>query len=74
MSRELYKERPLVISRDEPSKEIFKINNLGLLHCFSIVLLQEVDRYNKLIRVIDSSLELLIKAVQGLVIMSPELD
>jgi dynein heavy chain len=56
------------------AKEIFKLNSKGLLHCYSIVLLQEQERYNKLIRVISDSLEMLIKAIQGLVLMSPELD
>ena len=50
------------------------MNNKGLLHCLSIVLLQEQERYNKLIKVIDNSLDSLIKAIQGLVLMSPELD
>ena len=71
MARELYKNRPLGISNEDSAKGIFKKNAKGLLHCYSIVLLQEIDRYNKLIKVIDESLELLIKAVQGLVIMSP---
>ena len=63
MARELFKNRPILISQDDHAKEIFKINNKGLLHCYSIVLLQEVDRYNRLIKVIDDSLEQLIKAV-----------
>ena len=50
------------------------MNNKGLLHCLSIVLLQEQERYNKLVKVIDNSLDSLIKAIQGLVLMSPELD
>jgi len=35
----LFENRPLPISSEERSKEIFKLNNLGLLHCYSIVLL-----------------------------------
>jgi len=67
----------MIFSNDkkEHAKEIFKVSNAkGLLHCFSIVFLQEKERYNRLIRVIDGTLELLIKAIQGLVLMSPELD
>ena len=36
----LYENRPMLISLEERSKEIFKEVN-GLRHCFSIVLLQE---------------------------------
>lgn len=70
----MFENRPLPITKEGHSKDIFKINQMGLLHCYSIVLLQEQERYNRLIGVISESLETLIKAVQGLVLMSPELD
>jgi dynein heavy chain len=38
------------------------------------VLLQEIERYNKLLAKMGSSLALIMKAIKGLVIMSPELD
>lgn len=38
------------------------------------VLIQEVLRYNNLLQVLASSLKDLIKATQGLIVMSPELD
>lgn len=37
---------PLMIERESFAKEILKLNNRGLLHCHSTVLLQEVHRYN----------------------------
>jgi dynein heavy chain len=37
-------------------------------------LLQEIEKYNKLLTKMTVSLSLLIKAIKGLVIMSPELD
>ena len=77
MAQKLYEGRPEAFSDDprEHNKEIFRASNSeGLLHCFSIVFLQEKERYNRLIRKIDASLEQLIKAIQGLVLMSPELD
>ena len=74
IAQELFETRPLVLGAEGHAKEIFKVNSKGLLHCYSIVLLQEQERYNRLIRVISDSLEMLIKAIQGLVLMSPELD
>ena len=49
IANELYNNRPLIISSEEKSKDIMKLNNKGLLSCYSIVLLQEQERYNKLI-------------------------
>ena len=78
IAQKLYETRPEPFSTEKRdyAKEIFKVAKKGdgLLHCYSIVFLQERDRYNKLISVIDKTLDLLIKAIQGLVLMSPELD
>ncbi len=62
-AQELYQSRPLPLSLEECSKEIFKLNQQRLLHCFSTVLLQEQERYNRLIKVIETSLDGLIKAI-----------
>lgn len=51
-----------------------KPNAQGLLSCLSTVLIQEVQRYNRLVDKLNSSLDLLIKAVKGVVLMSSELD
>ena len=51
-----------------------KINNLGLLHCYSTVLLQEVYRYNKLLAEINTSLHQLHDAILGRINMSAVLD
>jgi len=37
-------------------------------------LIQEIERYNRLLTKIKTSLELLMKAIKGEVVMSPELD
>lgn len=63
IAQELFETRPLVVGLEGHAKEIFRRNSKGLLHCYSIVLLQEQERYNKLIRVISESLEMLIKAI-----------
>jgi dynein heavy chain, axonemal len=77
VARKLFEGRPEAFSDDprDHNKEIFRASNSeGLLHCFSIVFLQEKERYNRLIRKVAASLEQLIRAIQGLVLMSPELD
>ena len=56
------------------AKEIMKINQMGLLHCLSTVLLQEVHRYNNLLAEITSSLGMLHDAILGKINMSRELD
>ena len=65
---------PAKIDKDEHAKDIFKPNNKGLLQCLSTVLLQEIERYNRLLLKMSTSLEILAKAIKGLVLMSPELD
>ena len=57
VAKELNETRPELITMEFVSKKILKKNSKGLLHCFSIVLLQEVDKYNRLISVIHTSLE-----------------
>lgn len=74
LAKELEASVPALIDREEHAKEIFKPNAKGILHCLSTVLIQEVERYNRLLLKMTSSLALLSKAIKGLVIMSPELD
>jgi dynein heavy chain len=57
------------------ASDMFKIDESGrMLNSLSTVLCQECARFNKLIAVIKSSLENLIKAIRGLVVMSAQLD
>jgi dynein heavy chain, axonemal len=44
------------------------------MHCLSTVLLQEIERFNKLLTTMNNSLISLSRAIQGLEIMSQELD
>jgi dynein heavy chain len=61
---------PDLILADHFAKEIVKTNAQGLLSCLATVLMQEVQRYNRLVEKLNSSLDLLIKAVKGIVLMS----
>lgn len=56
---------PIVVSRQQ---------QVNIVDALQIVLLQEIARYNKLLEVVRSSLEQLILGIQGLVVMSAELD
>ncbi|KAI8801429.1 dynein heavy chain and region D6 of dynein motor-domain-containing protein [Cladochytrium replicatum] len=54
---------------------LFKKDKSGrMLNSLSTVLSQEVVRFNKLLGIVKASLQTLIKAVKGLVVMSAELD
>ena len=65
---------PTIILKSSFAKEIIKINSLGLLHCLSTVLIQEVHRYTCLLLEINSSLAQLHDAVLGKINMSATLD
>lgn len=65
---------PELISTETFAKEILKTTANGLLSCLSTVLLQEIQRYNRLINKLNSSLEYLCKAVRGVELMSSEMD
>jgi dynein heavy chain, axonemal len=56
------------------NKELFIPNEDGLIPSLSTFLLQEMERFNKLLEKIVSSLKQLSNAIQGLGLMSEELD
>lgn len=71
---EMEQSQPQLIDPKDCSKSLFKLNNQGLMHCLSTVLLQEIERFNRLVSVMKVSLISLSRAIQGLEIMSSELD
>jgi dynein heavy chain len=71
---ELQENQPALLDITECAKNLFKPNSQGILSCFATVLLQEIERFNKLLSYIDKSLTMLNSAIQGLEIMSNELD
>lgn len=62
------------INVDQAHSTIMKMDNQGRLPSLSIVLLQEIERFNKLLEVMHNSLNDLRKAIKGLIVMSAELD
>lgn len=52
----------------------FQLNATGMMDSLGTVLAQELDRFNRLLRIIRGSLEQLGKAIVGQVAMSATLD
>ena len=65
---------PESLSREGSAKDLWKVNKQGLVASLTTYLLQEIERFNNLITVIDKSLDELRDAIKGLVVMSDELD
>jgi dynein heavy chain len=53
---------------------LFIMNKEGLLPSLTTFLLQEVERFNKLIVVVATSLDTLKKAIKGLAVMGEDMD
>lgn len=66
----LKKGLPALIDRAAGKKELFKQDKQGLIPSLSTVLLQEVQRFNRLLTVMRNSLILLKKAIRGFIVMS----
>lgn len=58
----------------EAHESIFSRGETGRLNSLSVVLSQEIDRFNKLTKQMVTSLKELQKAIKGLVVMSDELE
>ncbi|XP_028297484.1 dynein heavy chain 6, axonemal-like, partial [Gouania willdenowi] len=65
---------PERLDMDEAVETLFERDQNGRLNSLTTVLVQEVDRFNSLLRVLRMSLITLQKAIAGLVVMSEEMD
>ncbi|KAL0246239.1 hypothetical protein GEMRC1_007451 [Eukaryota sp. GEM-RC1] len=65
---------PEIIDLNEAHSSIFEKNDVGLISALSTTLSHEILKYNKILKVVRSSLGELKKAIAGLAVMSFELD
>jgi dynein heavy chain len=69
-AKELKKGLPALLEKANAKKDTFKADKSGLISSLSTVLLQEMQRFNRLLTVMRSSLVLLKKAIKGFIVMS----
>ncbi|ERL87542.1 hypothetical protein D910_04933 [Dendroctonus ponderosae] len=62
------------IQSEEVNIYLFKKDDKGRVPSLTTVLTQEIDRYNKLLKLVHSSMDQLKKAIKGLVVMSEALE
>eukprot|EP00854_Cymbomonas_tetramitiformis_P003966 gene3966-4937_t len=65
-------EKPM--TNEEAHESTFALGADGMLTSLAVVLSQEMERFNKLLKQMRSTLQLLQKAVKGLVVMSDDLE
>ena len=65
---------PVVLRKSEAGRTTFQVRANGLLDSLATVLQQEMVKFNRLLNRVTSSLANLARAIQGLVVMSAELD
>lgn len=70
----LLKDTPVNFNPEHGNKKLFEKNETGLMSSLSTFLLQEIEKFNSLLTVIRDSLDSLVKAIKGLIVMSQELD
>ena len=74
LAKLMYDELPGYLLKDNGAKDLFVENDMGLIPSLSTVLLQEMEKFNILLTKMKTTLIEVIKAIDGLVVMSQELD
>merc|ERR1719313_165862 len=64
----------IITDRSEGHKELFVQNNQGLLPSLTTVLIQEIEKFSRLLKVMDKSLKDLDDAINGYIVMDDVLD
>ncbi|KAK3243833.1 hypothetical protein CYMTET_46533 [Cymbomonas tetramitiformis] len=65
---------PDSLERNDAGPSTFEVESNGHITSLGIVLMQEMDRLNRLLRSLQVSLTSLLRAIQGLVVMSADLE
>ncbi|KAH9281795.1 Dynein heavy chain 6, axonemal [Echinococcus granulosus] len=65
---------PNTIVMEKAHADLFNTDQRGRVNSLTTVLVQEVDRYNHLLKIIKTSLEHMQKAVKGFLVMSEKLE
>jgi len=73
-SKELLGILPELLQKSEGLKELFHANEEGLIPSLSTVLLQEMEKFNRLLKVMKQSLIDIDLAIRGFIVMSETLD
>jgi len=73
-AKDLLEQLPETLDKRNGLKELFTPNEQGLIPSLSTVLVQEITKFNRLLRVIKRSLIDIDLAIQGFIVMSDELD
>jgi len=73
-AKDLSERLPAVLDKDEGLKELFQANSQGIIPSLSTVLLQEMEKFNRLLAKMRRSLVDIDLAIQGFIVMSEELD
>ena len=66
----IQQELPPLLNKNEGNKELFVVNELGLMASLSTVLTQEMQKFNTLLKIMKQSLQNLSKAIEGIIVMS----
>lgn len=72
-SKRIKEQIPANLDRSEGLKDLFKTHN-GLLPSLTTVLVQEMEKFNRLLNVMRKSLDDLVQAIGGFIVMSSDLD
>lgn len=65
---------PKILVKSTGKKDMFKENKQGLIPSLSTVLLQEVEKFNRLLHVMERTLNDIKAAIEGIIVMTQELD
>ena len=65
---------PAILDEDDAQEDVFTIMPNGLISPISTVLAQEMIKFNRLLRMMNTSLRDIQKAIKGMIVMSVDLD